>query len=339
MLFIYVMIIIFVFTKIWFCLNQTDSHISFPETCGSLDNGGAHNVTYCSLVGTKRCESWQSIWGTTSNEPNLIQDLKGLGQMTKEEYIVYFHYDTELTNATEIDKAYNSFQENIKRERQRVGLSEDAKDVVIDTQKKTTIHEYFKNNEAREGASNFATQFFNNSKSEIVEVMNQCTSLIFDDQFISKYSVGKWDSYQFKERNSFNGYMTRFKVKIIDCKYAPKYDPPDTDDETEINNYIDAYIKQIELHNWCKNFVQYPTEDYQNINFVSILGFRDMDCADFTLFIARWLCRLLPDYPQDIIIDFYNCLNNNPKQLNIPEGNKVDISLNYGLYPLIKGGS
>ena len=65
-----------------------------------------------------------------------------------------------------------------------------------------------------------------------------------------------------------------------------------------------------------------------------------MDCNDFRLILGKWMCNLLPDFPQDRITQMYNCLNNNPYQYNIPKGNFIYKQLNYGLYPLIfKGGS
>ena len=60
--------IMFLLSKIWFSIEgkfETLNH--FPDNCGSeylTEYNYGHNISYCALVGPRRCESYQSIWGS-----------------------------------------------------------------------------------------------------------------------------------------------------------------------------------------------------------------------------------------------------------------------------------
>ena len=59
--------IIFLLSKIWFSIVDKFKTLDhFPENCGSeflTEYNSGHGISYCALVGSRRCESYQSIWG------------------------------------------------------------------------------------------------------------------------------------------------------------------------------------------------------------------------------------------------------------------------------------
>ena len=66
-----------------------------------------------------------------------------------------------------------------------------------------------------------------------------------------------------------------------------------------------------------------------------MFGYRDIDCEKFD-FIDEWLCNFFPsNYPQNRILEMYNCLNDNPENFDYYEkGNVIENKINDGLFPL-----
>ena len=107
------------------------------------------DISYCALVNSKSCESFQSLWGIELADPANIIDLGNIPEnLTIDQYVKIFGYNK---NYPEVYlKAYYYYLETIPTTRKRLGfhsdiLDDETKDSIFKFS--SSIHDWFKEND------------------------------------------------------------------------------------------------------------------------------------------------------------------------------------------------
>ena len=63
-----------------------------------------------------------------------------------------------------------------------------------------------------------------------------------------------------------------------------------------------------------------------------MIGYMNTRCSAFGP-LKRYLCELMQELPQKVILQFYECLNQEPDPMLEEKDNKVELLMKNGLYP------